>query len=169
MWKRPSTTTLPLYWARLIVWPSMVCSVKFGAGSPTLKKPLAWAAAASTPTSRLASTIRLRCFMSVPPSLQPHLITAKKSSAIASDQPALLQIIPVDLDVGLAAALPAGEESLDVLADEIGFQVYGITHLLDPERRDLGRVRNDGDAESSIGHLVQGQADPVDRDRSFRH
>src|SRR2546422_5500819 len=30
-------------------------------------------------------------------------------------------------------------------------------------------VWNDGDAESSIGHLVEGQADPVHRDRSFRH
>src|SRR5439155_5142330 len=88
---------------------------------------------------------------------------------MTSDQPALLQIILVDLDVGLASTLPAGQESLDVLADEIGFQVHGFAHLLDPERRDLGRVRNDGDAESSIGHLVEGQADPVDRDRPFRH
>src|SRR2546430_16220611 len=94
-----------------------------------------------------------------------HLITSKKVWAIASDQPALLQIILVDLDVGLASTLPAGEESLDVLADEIGFQVRDIARLLDPERRDLGRVRNDGDAESPNGHLIEGQADPVHRDR----
>src|SRR5256885_7257863 len=48
MIRRPPRSTLFPYTTLF----RSVCSVKFGAGSPTLKKPFAWAAAASTPTSR---------------------------------------------------------------------------------------------------------------------
>src|SRR5438876_35638 len=51
---------------------------KFGAGSPILKKPFAWAAAASSPTARIVKKIRLMVLIESPSVFCHRILTREK-------------------------------------------------------------------------------------------
>lgn len=47
------------------------------------------------------------------------------------DQPALLQILCINADGGFRKLSTLLEQPLDVLADEVGFKIHGVVHLLE--------------------------------------
>lgn len=50
---------------------------------------------------------------------------------MTANQPAFLQILCIDTDAGFRKIAASLKQSLDILADEVGFKIYGVVHLLE--------------------------------------
>lgn len=48
-----------------------------------------------------------------------------------SDQPAFLQVLCINADAGFRKIAASLKQSLDILADEVGFKIHGVVHLLE--------------------------------------
>src|SRR5215467_16244528 len=65
--------------------------------------------------------------------------------------------------------VPFLEQPFDVFAYEVGLEIDGIMDLLQSERRHLGGVRNDRNAEGMSRNLVNSETDTVHCDGTLRH
>jgi hypothetical protein len=62
----------------------------------------------------------------------------------------------------------SGSEKLfDVFTEEVGFKIHGIADLAFAKRGDFISVRDDPDAETVFLHGSDGEADAIERDRTF--
>ncbi len=52
-----------------------------------------------------------------------------------SDQPTFLQVVRINADSGFQKLATLLEQTLDIFADEIGFEIDGVIHLLGTRRR----------------------------------
>src|ERR1700720_1234512 len=66
-----------------------------------------------------------------------------------------------------AGLSPRAEEFLDVLPEQIGFDIDGVADLPSAQGRPRQRKRNNPDAEALLADAGHGQADAVDRNRAL--
>src|SRR5260370_19292857 len=59
------------------------------------------------------------------------------------------------------------DQTLDVLGDDVRFEVHGIAGVANPERGHREGVRDEGDTEPVVGGVGHGEADAVDGDGSL--
>ena len=79
------------------------------------------------------------------------------------------QILPVNLDLASRGGPSLLKQSIDVLADEVGFEIDGIACPFDAKCCELCSMRNDRHPKPLGRKLVDCQAHPIHRDRAFRH
>src|SRR5262245_8384403 len=78
-----------------------------------------------------------------------------------------LQVLFVNHGSILRQLTPFLQQPFDVFADEIGFEVDGVIHLLKSECGDFRGVRDDRNAERMVADFIDGQADAIHCDGSF--
>src|SRR6266704_1010770 len=79
------------------------------------------------------------------------------------------QVLPVDLDLAAGGLPSLLKQSIDVLADEVGFEIDGIACPFDAKCCELCSMRNDRHPKALGRKLVDRQAHAIYRDRAFRH